>query len=149
MGAVFLSSALVFYLTLWQGYTGSDRHVQTLIMGISLRRSLTQDIHAASKVGMGRTSFTLWVNGDTYRYYVNSNGQCVRVRIGGGTTVLADGVRTLTAEDRGRVLQITVHFRNGYDEMIQASRLYVTKQDKLHKTSRALNKTVDALRQVS
>ncbi len=84
----------------------------------SVRRVTLEDVHAA--VGASALSGTLMLremSGAIYTYYLNSNHQLVRVKAGGGTAVIATGVRAFSASQKsapsGWLLAISVQTEDG------------------------------------
>ncbi|MBF8378731.1 hypothetical protein IW967_12785 [Alicyclobacillus mali] len=85
----------------------------------SVRRVTTEDGHAATSASAwGQSLVFREVSGAIYTYYLNSNHQLVRVRAGGGTAVIATGVRAFSTSQcpasTGWLISISVQTLDGH-----------------------------------
>lgn len=118
MAALALSSLVVavtmqFVLSVWKMYVAEDRHVQYSAIALTMKRAWLQDIHGAVEEVAEPSELTLiMANRTEYRYYLNHRGQIIRVQSGGGTTVLAVGVKKLLISAQFGQVMCTVTFQN-------------------------------------
>ncbi len=82
-------------------------------------RVLSQDGHASSRVRATTNTLSLdLVNGDSYTYLVNAEGQLVRVQEGGGTSVLADGFASLNCAPERYGFSVKVTMLDGHEHTL-------------------------------
>lgn len=111
-------------VTFWGGYGTVADLMDYETIGLAMDRTWIQDIHSAVSVGIYDSTMDLSVtNGTEYRYWVNADGQLVRVQLGGGTTVMAVGVASMKPEFKNGEVICLVTFLNGYQQLVSGTPL--------------------------
>lgn len=116
---VFLSSLLLALvmrelMVVCVGFSRVDAVLEKQSMWRNVSRSLTQDVHAAVGSSSLQTELQLtMVDGTHYRYYVNGNGQLIRDRVGGGTSVIGAGIQAFVCQVSTSDVQVQVRTDNG------------------------------------
>jgi len=109
-------------LTFWKGYNALESRVDTEVVGIAMERTWSQDIHSSVVVNLSASTVALTlVDGTQFRYWVNTDGQLVRVQNGGGTSVLAVGVKSIRPQLQNGELVCSVLFDNGVLDLMEAT----------------------------
>ncbi|WP_236011302.1 hypothetical protein [Alicyclobacillus fructus] len=101
-----------------RGVNRVSRIVEDWAILDSVRRVTVEDAHGASSASLSGGSLVLReLSGAIYTYYLNSNHQLVRVKVGGGTTVVATGVQSFSTSVRslssGWVITVGVQTMDG------------------------------------
>jgi hypothetical protein len=113
-GTGLLVLVLRLMVSLWMGEIRWGAAAETFAMWSNVHRVLEQDAHAAVGAGVVWNALSLTLaDGTVYRYAVNGSAQLVRTRNGGGTAVLASGVRSVVPVIQGGIVTFTVTFTNG------------------------------------
>jgi hypothetical protein len=115
-----LSSILVVVLIrmafgIWTGTDAVRRQGESWAMSDSVERMLGDDCHSASRASVsGGNLYITRMDGQSFRYLVNSSGQLVRIGQTGGTSVVATQVAhwQATVAD-GKEVHIAVSFVSG------------------------------------
>ncbi|MCF8563571.1 hypothetical protein LLE49_02315 [Alicyclobacillus tolerans] len=102
------------------------KEAELMAMSENLYRVLSEDVHAAASVSTLYGQLNLIdVNGGSYRYLVNRSGQYVRIKAGGGTAVLAQGIQSVQVTVSDSQVTLDVNTRTDGRETIQLAALDV------------------------
>ena len=117
LGALVLTSSLSVALTLIQGTHQWLGMLEVSSMSANLQRVMAQDIHCSSAAGFLYNQLTLTtLNGKNFRYFLNQEGQLIRVQSGGGTAVLAEGIAAFDVSLIGTLVKLDVSYKSGRTE---------------------------------
>lgn len=117
LGALVLTSTLSVALTLISGTHQWLGMLEVSSMSANLQRVMAQDIHCSSSAGFMYNQLTLTsLDGKNFRYFVNQEGQLIRVQVGGGTAVLAEGIATFHVSLSGKLVKLDVSYKSGRTE---------------------------------
>lgn len=118
------TSTLRLALNFWFGQSRWMTVTEQMAMFNSAQRIVREDVHAATSIGtIGEQLVLSTAGGIAYRYFVNAEGQYVRVQNGGGTTILAAGVRAVQVSSDAGTADLLVTFQSGQRYEIYVSSL--------------------------
>lgn len=124
LATVVLTGIIRLWISLGEGATQLDARSEEMVMCESVRRVVSTDAHAAVRTGIVWGS--LWMtlaDGTTYRYVLNHNGQYVRDRNGGGSAVLAVGIKSAFIATYPGAISLTVTAFGGMTRTMQIATL--------------------------
>lgn len=112
-----LTTSLRVGVSMLQGTNQWFSEMEVSAMSTSVQRVLAQDVHraASASVVFGQLNLNM-LDGTSFRYAVNANGQLVRVQTGGGTAVIAEGLEKLDVQTQPMYVTFNVRYRSGRTE---------------------------------
>lgn len=114
LAAVVLTTSLHLTVVLLNGTNHWLGVLETSFMSSNVQRVLAQDVHRAATTTVLSNQLVLTtLDGTTFRYMVNSSGQFVRVQTGGGTAVIAEGIREVVVTAQPSYVQFEVKYGSG------------------------------------
>lgn len=109
-----MAVSMRLFTSLWLAQNALLDKAEVDAMWASIHRVVAIDAHGATHSGTLWGTLTLTeADGTAYRYLTNSSQQFVRVRTGGGTAVIATGVRSAAVAIDTGMVTLTVTFRDG------------------------------------
>lgn len=116
--AVVATTTLRVSVSMWQASNRWLQVLETEAMSVNLQRALAQDVHGAATVQVVYGQLVLsTLSGTVYRYALNTNQQYVRIRNGGGTAVMAEGIATVSVRTGTGTVEFHIVFRSGLEEI--------------------------------
>ena len=116
--AVVATTTLRVSVSMWHASNQWLQVLETDAMSANLQRALAQDVHGAASVQVVYGQLVLSTLGGTvYRYALNANQQFVRIRNGGGTAVIAEGISSVSVRTGTGTVEFHVVFRSGLEEI--------------------------------
>ncbi|MDQ0188336.1 hypothetical protein JI721_15460 [Alicyclobacillus cycloheptanicus] len=113
-GTIVVTLCVHAFLSLWLAQNAVLQRSEDDAMWASLSRVLRIDGHAAAEATLSFGGLNLQeADGTGYRYEVNKSGQYVRIESGGGTSVIAVDVRSVTVQQSGGTVHLQVTFQDG------------------------------------
>jgi len=112
--AVVTTTTLRVSLSMWQASNRWLQILETDTMSANFQRVLAQDVHGAARVEVisGQLVLTT-LTGTLYRYALNGSRQYVRIRNGGGTSVIAEGISSVMVGTEPVAVDFHVVFQSG------------------------------------
>lgn len=125
MTSLVLTTILVkILISLCIGWGTIRTTMETQSSWMNIDRVLNSDVHAATQIqGQSGDLMLTLVNGTVYRYAVNLNGQFVRIQLGGGTSVIGSGVKSIQVTIADMGVAILCRFVSGPSHRIFVSPL--------------------------
>lgn len=125
LACVVWSSALSLCISEWTGVRTQVARQEMMAMAASAARTVEQDLHQATSVSTDANGVTATLAGGVqYQYVLNAAHQWVRVRRGGGSAVLAEGVSAVSATISGPgLVDIRLQFADGFESRLDVCTL--------------------------
>jgi prepilin-type N-terminal cleavage/methylation domain-containing protein len=124
LAAVLATTMLPWFVDTWMQYRRHLLALESEAAWENIDRLLREDAHASTRATVDVGAFRLLLaDGTSYSYLVNAQGQLVRVRLGGGTTVVADEVARMDVHTESGGFSLTVRMADGTSHTLRVCTL--------------------------